>query len=107
MRPPFQKAFVSLRALFAFRVSLNLRSIAMDVEVLLCLVEQKQVLKNMYTYWRYNRLKYIESGSGSHINDHGVINGDTARTHDEAVRDEDWPWERPGVDFPFLIRAGG
>ena len=68
----------------------------MDVEVTPCPVEQKQVLKNLYTYWRYNRLKYIESGPGSYINDHGVIDGDTARTHDEVIRDEDWPWERPG-----------
>jgi hypothetical protein len=76
----------------------------MTIEVVLCPVEQKQVLKNLYTYWRYNRLKYIESGPGSYINDHGVIDGDTARTHDEATRGDDWPWERPGVDFPFLIR---
>ena len=79
----------------------------MNVEVVPCSVEQKQVLKNLYTHWRYNRLKYIESGPGSYINDHGVIDGDSSRTHDEATQCEDWPWERPGVDFPFLIRADG
>jgi predicted acetyltransferase len=79
----------------------------MNIEVVLCPVEKKQVLKNLYTYYRYNRLKYSETGCGSYINDYGVIDGDTSRTHEEATRGEDGLWERPGAVFPFLVRADG
>ena len=79
----------------------------MNIEVVPCPEEQKQVLKNLYSFWRYNRLQYLESGAGSYINDYGVIDGDTARTHEEATRGEDYLWTKPGVICPFLIRADG
>jgi predicted acetyltransferase len=49
----------------------------------------------------------LESGAGSYINDYGVIDGDTARTHEEATHGEDYLWTKPGVICPFLIRADG
>lgn len=79
----------------------------MNVEVVSCPIEQKQVFKNLYTYYRYNRLRFVETGCGSYINDYGVIDGDTARTHEEATQGEDGLWERPDTVFPFLIRADG
>jgi predicted acetyltransferase len=79
----------------------------MNVEVVPCPIEHKQVLKNLYTYYRYNRLQYAEPGCGSYINEYGVIDGDTSRTHEEATQGEDDLWERPDSVFPFLIRADG
>ena len=77
----------------------------MNVEVIPCPPEQKQVLKNLYVFWRYNRLKYLAAGPGSYVNAHGVIDGPDSRTHEESTLGEDGLWDRPHAIFPFLIRA--
>ena len=78
----------------------------MTIDVTLCAEDDKLAFKNLFAFYRYDLMPYIENGAGSAVNRFGTINGETSRTHEEAFGDEGL-WQKPGVIFPFLIRADG
>ena len=79
----------------------------MNVEVIGPRIEDKPLIKNLYTFYRYDLMPFIAQGPGAFANEFGTIDGEASRTHDEAVADCDVWWERPGVLFALLIRAAG
>lgn len=81
--------------------------IVMQIEVLDPSTDDSELIKNLYTFYRYDLMPFIASGIGSCVNAYGTINGSTSRTHAEAVDDCNVWWEKPGILFSFLIRAEG
>ena len=79
---------------------------AIDVEVTLCSEEDRQAFRNLFAFYRYDLMPFIEGGPGSGVNQYGVIDGETSKTHEEAFGDDDL-FQKPGVISPFLIRADG
>ncbi len=80
---------------------------ALNIELLQPSNHDRPTIKNLFVFYRYDLLPYIDSGPGSAINSHGIIDGTRARTHDETLRGLDVWWKKPGVLFPMLLRAGG
>lgn len=81
--------------------------------------EYRTVIKNLYAFYRYELLMFIDGEpptpaeateenwtSGAWVNQHGVINGLHSTNHDEGVQSEDVFWERPNLQA-FLIRRNG
>lgn len=83
------------------------RKEAIKVEVREHCLDDKAVIKNLFTFYRYDLMPYLEEGAGAWVNQYGVLNGEHSRTHEEGVQGEDGWWEKPGVLWAFLIRAEG
>jgi len=79
----------------------------MRVEIIGPRIEDRPLIKNLYVFYRYDLMAFIERGPGSFINEFGTIDGQTSRAHDEAVSGEDIYWQKPGILTPLLIRADG
>lgn len=82
-------------------------------------IEYKQAIKNLYAFYRYELMPFIEGdlpvpsqatednwSSGAWVNQHGVLNGLQSTTHEESVKGEDVFWEWPTLQA-FLIRWNG
>lgn len=65
----------------------------------------RAVIKNLYAFYRYDLMPFLDAGAGAFVNQFGVLNGEHSRTHEEGVRGEDSWWERPGLLFAHLIRV--
>ena len=81
----------------------------MDVEVSACSEndeESRAAFRNLFAFYRYDLMPFIEAGPGSGVNRYGTIDGETSRTHEEAFGD-DGLFQNPGVVSPFLIKVGG
>lgn len=83
----------------------NERQPTMRVEVRDHSPADKAVIKNLYTFYRYDLMPFLESGAGSFVNQFGVLDGKHSRTHEEGVGGENVWWEKPGVLFAHLIVA--
>lgn len=70
-----------------------------------CSEEDRAAFRNLFAFYRYDLMPFIESGAGAGVNRYGAINGETSRTHEEAFGDGGL-FENPNV-APFLIKAGG
>ena len=78
----------------------------MLTDISLCLEQDRQAFRNLFAFYRYDLMPFIGMGAGSAVNQHGVINGETSRTHEEAFGN-DGLFQKPGVVLPFLLRADG
>ena len=81
----------------------------MNIEVSACSEgdeESRTAFRNLFAFYRYDLMPFIEAGPGSGVNRYGTIDGETSRTHEEAFG-EDGLFQHPGIVFPFLIKAGG
>lgn len=81
----------------------------MNVEVMACSAgdeEGRAAFRNLFAFYRYDLMPFIEMGPGSGVNRYGTIDGETSRTHDEAFGD-DGLFQKLGVISPFLIKADG
>lgn len=69
----------------------------------------KELLKNLYVFFRYDLMPFLDGGPTSCINSHGVItlDGENSRTHSEGIADVDEYWDHPGKVFPMLIEVDG
>ncbi len=65
----------------------------------------KPVIKNLFTFYRYDLMPFLDAGAGAFVNQFGVLNGEHSRTHEEGVQGEDWWWGKPGILFAHLILA--
>ena len=65
-----------------------------------------QAFRNLFAFYRYDLMPFIEGGPGSCVNQYGAIDGETSKTHEEAFGD-DGLFQKPGVISPFLIKADG
>jgi predicted acetyltransferase len=78
----------------------------MEVQAVPAGERERQVVKNLFAFYQYDLMAYLDDGPGSAVNRHGAIGGEEAHTHADAAAGLDVWWERPGVLFPFLIRVG-
>lgn len=65
----------------------------------------RDVIKNLYAFYRYDLMPFIGKGRGAHVNDFGTIGAQHDRTHEESARGDDVWWQKPGGLFAYLIRA--
>ena len=77
----------------------------MSVEVIGPRIEDKRLIKNLSTFYRYDMMPFVEQGPGSWVNQFGTIDGEeSSTTHEEAMAKDDRCWEEPGKIIPLLIR---
>ena len=86
------------------QLAIAMKGQAMSVEVIGPRLEDKPVIKNLYMFYRYDLMPFIEQGSGSWVNQFGTIDGATSASHEEAMAECDNYWEQPGKVIPLLIR---
>lgn len=79
----------------------------MSVEVIGPRIEDKPLIKNLFAFYRYDMMPFIDEGPGSWVNQFGTIDSETAKTHEEAMANDDRCWEEPGKIIPLLIRWDG
>jgi len=79
----------------------------MRVEIIEPSLKHRTTVKNLFVLYRYDLSPFVESGPGATVNQYGIIDGETSRTHEESVEGCNIWWEKPGVLFPFLIRVEG
>jgi aminoglycoside 6'-N-acetyltransferase I len=88
-------------------VGLDRKQKNMHVEVVEPSSDDRDLIKNLYTFYRYDLMPFIDLGAGSCVNAFGTIDGSTSHTHAEAVDDCNVWWEKPGILFAFLVRVEG
>jgi aminoglycoside 6'-N-acetyltransferase I len=76
----------------------------MSVEVIGPRIEDKPLIKNLFTFYRYDMMPLVEQGPGAWVNQFGTIDGESSKTHEEAVAGNDRDWAEPGKIIPLLIR---
>jgi predicted acetyltransferase len=65
----------------------------------------RNAIKNLFVYYRYDLMPYIDTGQGSLPNASGVIGNPRSRTHEDSLRWLDVWWKRPGILYPMLLRV--
>lgn len=78
----------------------------MQVEVVDPSSDHRDLIKNLYTFYRYDLMPFIDTGPGSYVNAYGTIDGQASCTHAEAVDNCNVWWEKPDLLFAFLVRSG-
>ncbi len=73
----------------------------MKVELKDSNINDKQLIKNMFVFYRYDLLPF--QFDESDINECGIIADENVKTHEEGVNDCDIFWEKPDSVFPLLI----
>ncbi|MHB1001184.1 MAG: hypothetical protein ACYC27_18225 [Armatimonadota bacterium] len=67
----------------------------------------KELIKNLFVFYRYDLMPFVESGPTACINSHGVIayENENVFTHSESVAKcgEFWEQRLQGVIFPMLV----
>lgn len=89
------------------KVTPTVRAKPMKIELLGPEEDYKSIIKNLYTFYRYDLMPFLEEGAGSFVNQFGVLNGETSRTHEEGVEGEEIWWQRPEKLRAYLIQAEG
>ena len=69
--------------------------------------DDRAVILNLGTYFRYDLLPFIADGVGSRLNAFGTVGDDGAATHEQGIADQEVWWTKAGVLLPMLIRADG
>jgi aminoglycoside 6'-N-acetyltransferase I len=67
--------------------------------------DDRPVILNLGTYFRYDLLPFIEDGIGSKLNRFGTIGDEVATTHRQSDAEEKIWWTKPGILLPMLIRV--
>jgi aminoglycoside 6'-N-acetyltransferase I len=65
-------------------------------------LNDREVITNLTTYFRYDLLPFADDG-GLRMNRFGIVADDDASTHAESVRGEAVWWSKPGILLPMLI----
>jgi predicted acetyltransferase len=77
----------------------------MNIELIEPHLDQKQLFKNMFLFYRYDLLPFQSDGSG--LNKYGVIDDHDLQTHDASIQNLDEWWDSPSSLFPLIIEADG
>jgi len=85
--------------------SLSEEEKSMEIEILGPSEEYKPIVKNLYTFYRYDLMPFLHEGARSFVNAFGVLNGETSQTHEEGVQGEEVWWQHPGKLAAYLIHA--
>jgi aminoglycoside 6'-N-acetyltransferase I len=85
------------------------RSWEFDVQIVLChpTTDDRTVIKNLFVFYRYDLMPFIDAGEGAAPNRFGAIASDNCPSHDQGVADQEIWWTRPQVLLPMLIRVDG
>ena len=75
----------------------------MDIKIIEATIKHKQILKNLYIFFRYELLQFIDDSEGAFLNKMGTINGENSKDHEEAVSCLDILWEKSGNFHPYLV----
>ena len=68
--------------------------------------DDRPVILNLGTYYRYDLLPFVEDGVGARLNRLGAIGEESAATHEQGIAEQEIWWSKPDILLPMLICVG-
>lgn len=75
----------------------------MEIKIIKARKVHKDILKNLFVYYRYDLFSHTEKDSCLSLNKYGIIYGRMHRTHDSAMAEYDEIFNYPKMVFVYLI----
>jgi predicted acetyltransferase len=78
----------------------------MEIKIIKARKAHKDILKNLYVYYRYDLFLHTENDDSLALNKYGIVYGRKYRTHDSAMAEYDEIFNYPKKMFVYLMYVG-